>query len=50
MVASMPTVPAMQVELLSWKLKVTALVRFWNNDVLSNTQGVLQVIAEALKV
>jgi very-short-patch-repair endonuclease len=26
------------------------VVRFWNNDVLSNTQGVLQVIAEALKV
>jgi very-short-patch-repair endonuclease len=24
------------------------VLRFWNNDVLSNTQGVLEVIAEAL--
>jgi len=25
------------------------VIRFWNNDVLSNTDGVLQVIAEELK-
>ena len=25
------------------------VIRFWNNDVLENVEGVLQVIAEALK-